>query len=261
MFRQGCYAFVKLPASGGERSWLHGLVEMVSTSHKTSQVPDLETWLASSDVPQDAISKSGMDWVSFASMIAPFSSNKDLLNFAAADSEASKAFTKDEIWRLRLLSAHSRVLADVHCEGLDEVNSCCKLCCVLDSVEGSLPSLLRKPANALTGWELHEHRAWSDAVRRWLPLRRKQILMSHLGREGEDVEQVDKAILAEEAELRALQLVAQGLDRHAGQALTLSPEVRAALEKKLQQRVQARRQQMQWLQDDLMGPLLGPNAA
>lgn len=201
----------------------------------------------------------GLDWSSIAGMISPACGISDVRAFALTSSETRRAFTCDAVWRPRLKTTQEDVLAEM-CPDLSKIFSCCRLCVEMEAIRSPTVPLLKKPANVLTGWELHEHKAWCQAVDRWKLQRRKEVALRHFGHaeSGEALVLVKGAVDEDEAELEALHLLARGASSP-NQAP--SDAVRRALERKFQARAASRRQQLQWLQEDLQGPLLSPEGA
>lgn len=155
---------------------------------------------------------------------------------------------------------HGRLLAELRVSP-EAISNCQELSAALETLQTAAHSLplLRKPSNAITAWQLPEHRSWTAKTNKWHALSRKRVVELHL-HPGKDVTDINSAIEKEEEELHALQVLARQPHRIGPNPYPAeSPAVQQAIDRYLQQRRISIQESSNWMRESLAGPLLNEN--
>lgn len=178
--------------------------------------------------------------------LAPFCTDEEVYTLASAGPGFAKVLLNDTTWQPRLWMKYEAVVKPLYA-GQGDVPHSKALHEALNAVAQNPPPLLRKPKDALIRWEVHESQMWNKAVQMWIHLRRSGVAARHLG--SPEVEHIDGNVQVVEADLQALQLLAQAPNRRSAEGL--DPSVRSALDRMWRKRWEQKTRLRQQLLEDL----------
>jgi hypothetical protein len=177
----------------------------------------------------------------FGSLLAPFCEDEEVYSLATTEAGFAQFLLKDSTWQPRLWIKYEAVVRPFHAGHGDILHSKA-LHEALNAVAKDLPPLLRRPKDALIRWEVHESQMWNKTVQMWIHLRRSEVAARHLG--SPEAEHIDGNVQVVEADLQALQVLAQAPNRR--EAEGPEPAVCSALDrmwrKRWEQKTQLRQQ-------------------
>lgn len=181
-----------------------------------------------------------------STLFAPYITDDEVYSFAATGLGFSQTLLHDSAWQPRLWQKFGAEVKPFH-SGQGDIPHSRALHEALRAVSKNEPPLLRKPRDALIRWEVHESQMWNKTVQMWHTLRRSLVAARHFG--STEIEHVDDNIRLVEADLQALQLLAQTPNRRSAEGL--EPSVRSALDTMWRKRWEQKTRLRQQLLEDL----------
>eukprot|EP00746_Dinoflagellata_sp_MGD_P023795 gnl/MRDRNA2_/MRDRNA2_155809_c0_seq1.p1 gnl/MRDRNA2_/MRDRNA2_155809_c0~~gnl/MRDRNA2_/MRDRNA2_155809_c0_seq1.p1 ORF type:complete len:194 (+),score=46.99 gnl/MRDRNA2_/MRDRNA2_155809_c0_seq1:196-777(+) len=181
-----------------------------------------------------------------STLFAPYITDEEVFRFAATGPSFAQTLLHDSTWQPRLWQKFGAEIQPFY-SGQGDVPHSRALHDALCAVSKNEPPLLRKPRDALIRWEVHESQMWNKTVQMWANLRRSQVIAHHFG--SHDVQDVTDNLIVVEADLQALQLLAQAPNRRSAEGL--EPPVRRALDQMWRKRWEQKTRLRQQLLEDL----------